>query len=84
MIKEWKEDIIFEFDNGYRVRIPYVKSTNLAIPTKPVFDVLGPNDEYLTPNFTNKKYLKGVTADELITILSKIKDLEPNRQFDIL
>lgn len=84
MIKEWKYNFIFEFRNGYRVRIPYVKSTSIPIPTKPKFDVLGPNDEYLTPNFMNEKYGKNLDADDIIDILAKVKNIDPNEDINIL
>ena len=84
MIKEWKNSVLFQFDNGYRVRIPYVKSLTIPVPTKSKIDVLGPNDEYLSPNFLNEKYGIGLDADEITDILAKVKSINPNEEFNIL
>lgn len=84
MIKEWKNSVLFQFDNGYRVRIPYVKSLTIPVPTKSKIDILGPNDEYLSPNFLNEKYGIGLDADEITDILAKVKSINPNEEFNIL
>jgi len=84
MVQEWKNDIVFVFENGCRVRIPYVKSMSRPIPTRPIFDVLGPNDEYLTPNFLNKDYGKHLKADDIVEIMNKVKNLDPNEDINIM
>lgn len=84
MIKEWKNNIIFQFDNGYRVRIPYIKSMTLPVPSRSKIDILGPNDEYLTPNFLNEKYGNGLSADEIIPILAKVQSIKKGEDINIL
>lgn len=84
MIKEWNKSLVFQFDNGYKVRIPYIKSLTLPVPTRSKIDVLGPNDEYLTPNFLTDKFGSGLDADEITTILARVKNIDPNEDFNIL
>jgi len=82
MIREWKDSIIFEFDNGYRVSFKYVRSISVAVPTRVNPEVIGPNNEYLTSNFieTNKLY----NSDELSTLLEIVRNLDKNQEINIL
>jgi len=84
MIREWKNNIIFEFENGYRVKLPYIPSTNIAVPIRVKCDVLGPNNEYLTPNILKEKYNISLGANEIVDILAKVKNITPNENLNIL
>jgi len=82
MIREWKDSIIFEFDNGYRVSFKYARSFSVAVPTRVNPEVIGPNNEYLTSNFieTNKRY----NSDELSALLEIVRNLDKNQEINIL
>lgn len=84
MIKEWKDSILFEFENGYKVRIPYVKSVSMPVPVKPKIDVMGPNNEYLTPNFLGNQYGINLDANDIVDILARVKSIDKNENLDIL
>jgi len=82
MIRQWKDSIIFEFDNGYRVSFKYTQSISVAVPMRVNPEVMGPNNEYLTSNFIelNKKY----NSDELSVLLEIVRNLDKNQEINIL
>jgi len=84
MIKEWKGVLIYEFENGYRVSVPYIKSIKFAIGNTPIVDVLGPNNEYLTSNFLPEGHGNGLTADEIADLIYRVKSIKVGEIVDIL
>ncbi len=82
MVREWKDSIVFEFSNGYRVSFKYVRSQSIAVPTRVNPEVIGPNNEYLTSNFIElgKRY----NSDELTVLLDLVRNLDKNEEINIL
>jgi hypothetical protein len=84
MVKEWNNEIVMEFENGFKVVIPFVKGMTRPITVKPKIDVVGPNGEYLTGNFISENFGKGLSADDIVSILAKVKELNKTEPLDIL
>ena len=82
MIREWKDSIIFEFDNGYRVSFKYIRSHSVAVPIRVKPEVIGPKNQYLTSNFVeiNKTY----SSNELSKLLEVVRNLDKNQEINIL
>lgn len=84
MVKEWNNEFIIEFENGYKVVLPFIKGLTRAVPTKSKINVIGPNGEYLTTNFLKENHGRGLSGDDIVTILATVKSLEKNQNLDIL
>lgn len=82
MIREWKDSIIFEFENGYKVSFKYVSGKSIAVPTRIKPEVVGPDNHIVTSRFLSMT--DRINADEFVLILGKVKALNKNEELDIL
>jgi hypothetical protein len=82
MIREWKDSIIFEFDNGYRVSFKYTRSVSVAVPIRVKPEVIGPKNQYLTTNFV--EIGKTYNSDELSKLLDIVRNIDKNQEINIL